>query len=104
MKGEGGDHAASDWRSSKVLVSRYADSDSARASAACGAEAGSHLSLKDSCITQLKLKDVSRNCNESKDIEEEEDSAAARAFAAWVQGCLAHKKPRPRRTLQEDCA
>ena len=34
-------------------------------------EAGSYLSLVDSCITQLKAQGPSRTCNESK--EEEED-------------------------------
>jgi len=32
-----------------------------------GSEAGSYLRLIDSCITQLKVQGLSRNCNESKE-------------------------------------
>jgi len=37
----------------------------------CGTEAGSYLRLIDSFITQLKAQGPSRNCNESKEEEEE---------------------------------
>ena len=37
----------------------------------CVSEAGSHLRLMDSCITQLKAQGPSRTCNESKEEEEE---------------------------------
>jgi len=33
----------------------------------CGTMAGSYLRLIDSCITQLKAKEPSRTCNESKE-------------------------------------
>ena len=40
-----------------------------------GSEAGSHLRLIDSCITQLKAQGPSRTCNESKEEEKEDLSA-----------------------------
>jgi len=40
----------------------------------CGTEAGSHLRLIDSCITQIKAQGPSRTCTESKEEEEEEES------------------------------
>ena len=45
-----------------------------------GSEAGSHLRLRDSWITQLKAQGPSRTCNESK-AEEEEESISLSAGA-----------------------
>ena len=39
----------------------------------CGNEKGSHLRLKDSCITQLQAQGPSRTCTESEEEEEEDD-------------------------------
>jgi len=58
--------------------------------------------LIDFFTTQLKAQGPSRTCNESK---EEEGSTLGRGRnRACVQGYLAHKKPRPPRTLQADYA
>ena len=66
--------------------------------ACSGPEAGSYLTLIDSCITQLKAQGPSRTCNESK---EEEGDAWVRAMRKVATPCitLPVSSCKPRREL-----
>ena len=52
-----------------------------------GSEAGSHLRLMDSRITQLKAQGPSWTCNESKEVED-----GGQRYSRTVSGCL-HGSP-----------
>ena len=59
-------------------------------------EAGSHLRLIDSCITQLKAQGNSRTCNESKEEEEEEEEEEeSGAFRKWSNSKVHLAPPSP---------
>ena len=58
-----------------------------------GSEAGSYLSLIDSCITQLKAQGPSRTCNERKEEEEEEVSKLSAPLWCGLRG---QQMPSPR--------
>ena len=64
-------------------------------------EAGSHLRLIDSCITQLKAQGPSRTCNESKEEEEEEGLGCMVYRGLLGVQTVPRLPPRPRARLLE---
>ena len=56
-------------------------------------EAGSHLRLMDSCITELKAQETSRTCNESKE-EEAMRQLGVLGVPVGLQTALRAREPR----------
>ena len=69
-----------------------------QAGSSSGSEAGSHLRLIDSCITQLEAQEPPRTCNESK----EESTTSSRTLTATSSRTLSTTLSRALRGVKSD--